>query len=56
MLEGLDEAAMEDRRASFYRGQAHDGRLAVILGAGNIAAIPTMDVATKLFNEARCVF
>lgn len=51
MLDGIDAEAMAARRAGFYKGRGHDGRTALILGAGNLAAIPAMDVITKLFNE-----
>jgi aldehyde dehydrogenase (NAD(P)+) len=30
-----------------------DGKLVFVLGAGNIAAIPPMDVLTKMFNEGK---
>ena len=51
MADGIDADTMTARRAGFYIGRGHDGRTVLILGAGNIAAIPAMDVVTKLFNE-----
>jgi hypothetical protein len=51
MLPGVSEESLEATRASFYKGRKHDGRTVLVLGAGNIAAIPSMDVVTKLFNE-----
>jgi hypothetical protein len=51
--EGVTEAAMIASRASFYRGRGHDGRTVLVLGAGNLAAIPAMDVITKMFNESK---
>src|ERR1700689_2572684 len=42
-------------RARFYRQADHDGRVVLVLGAGNIAAIPPMDVITKMFNEGKVV-
>ena len=48
---GVTEAGMNASRASFYKGRAHQGKTILVLGAGNIAAIPAMDVVTKLFNE-----
>jgi hypothetical protein len=51
MLAGVTEESLDASRASFYRGRKHDGRTVLVLGAGNIAAIPAMDVVTKLFNE-----
>ncbi len=53
MLEGVTEAAMHATRAAFYRGRPHDGRTVLVLGAGNLASIPAMDVITKLFNESK---
>jgi aldehyde dehydrogenase (NAD(P)+) len=51
LLAGATEEALDDTRASFYRGRKHDGRTVLVLAAGNITAIPAMDVITKLFNE-----
>jgi hypothetical protein len=53
MQRGVTEEAMHASRAGFYRGRAHDGRTVLVLGAGNLAAIPAMDVITKLFNEGK---
>jgi acyl-CoA reductase-like NAD-dependent aldehyde dehydrogenase len=50
---GIGEAELHASRAPFYRGQPHDGRTVLVLGAGNLAAIPAMDVITKLFNEGK---
>ena len=50
---GIGEAELHASRAGFYRGRAHDGRTVLILGAGNLAGIPAMDVITKLFNEGK---
>lgn len=51
MLAGIDEARMQETRASFYKRPTHQGRVALILGAGNVASIAPMDVITKMFNE-----
>lgn len=53
MQQGVSERAVAEQRAGFYRGQGHDGRLVLVLGAGNIASIGPMDVITKLFNEGK---
>jgi hypothetical protein len=53
MLGGIDEAEMHASRAAFYKGRGHGGRTVLILGAGNLAAIPAMDVITKMFNEGK---
>lgn len=53
MQAGLDDAGLHASRAGFYRGRMHGGRTVLILGAGNLAAIPAMDVISKLFNEGK---
>ncbi len=40
-------------RARFYKHPDHTGRLVAVLGAGNLAMIPAMDVITKMFNEGK---
>ncbi len=47
---GLDLSVL-DTRARYYRDAARPERVALVLGAGNAAAIPCMDVLTKLFND-----
>lgn len=52
----VTESAMYEARAGFYRHPSHAGRTVLVLGAGNLASIPAMDVITKLFNEGKvCV-
>ncbi len=50
---GVTEDAMARSRASFYKTKSHGGRTVLVLGAGNLTAIPAMDVITKLFNEGK---
>ena len=50
---GVDEKQLEQNRASFYKKPTHEGRVALILGAGNVNSIPPTDVITKLFNEGK---
>jgi acyl-CoA reductase-like NAD-dependent aldehyde dehydrogenase len=50
---GVSADAMHASRAGFYKEQRHGGRTVLVLGAGNLAAIPAMDVITKLFNEGK---
>jgi len=50
---GIDEKALETNRASFYKKPDHEGRVALILGAGNVNSIPPTDVITKMFNEGK---
>ncbi len=49
----MDEDRMHAARAAYYKEASHQGRTVLVLGAGNIAAIPAMDVITKLFNEGK---
>ena len=53
MQRGITESDVEEMRASFYKEPQHEGRVVCVLGAGNIAAIPAMDVLTKMFNEGK---
>jgi aldehyde dehydrogenase (NAD(P)+) len=48
---GWEEGRVDDSRARFYRHRIHDGRVALVLGAGNLAGIGPMDVLTKMLNE-----
>ena len=53
---GVDERELDRSRARFHRSGGHDGRISLILGAGNVNAIAPADVTTKLFNEVKaCV-
>ncbi len=52
MQAGMDRQTLDASRAPFYK-KGHDGRVVLVLGAGNIAAIAPMDVATKMFNEGK---
>jgi aldehyde dehydrogenase (NAD(P)+) len=55
-LEGVTLRDVEARRGLFHRAPDHDGRVCLVLGAGNVNAIPPADVATKLFVEGKvCV-
>ncbi len=50
---GVTAEELARRRARFYKGPDHDGRVVLVLGAGNLSAIPAMDVLTKMFNEGK---
>jgi aldehyde dehydrogenase (NAD(P)+) len=50
---GITEAEMENSRARFYKRADHDGRVVLVLGAGNVNGIPSMDVLSKMFNEGK---
>jgi aldehyde dehydrogenase (NAD(P)+) len=52
MLPGIDEAKARQIQASFYQGKAPAaGKVALVLGAGNVASIPPLDVAYKMFVD-----
>jgi acyl-CoA reductase-like NAD-dependent aldehyde dehydrogenase len=55
MQTGVTVESLQHDRAHFYKQPDHDGRVVLVLGAGNIAAIPPMDVITKMFNEGKVV-
>jgi aldehyde dehydrogenase (NAD(P)+) len=50
---GTDEAELHRSRARFHKQRDHDGRVCLVLGAGNVNSIPPADVLTKLFNEGK---
>ena len=52
MQPDVTEQSLASDRASFYK-KPHQGKLALVLGAGNIASISIMDVLTKMFNEGK---
>lgn len=53
MQPGITESSLKSGRAGFYKHPDHNGRVVLVLGAGNISAIPPMDVITKMFNEGK---
>ncbi len=56
LQEGVSETELHETRARFHKNPDHEGRVCLILGAGNVNAIPAADVITKLFNEGKaCV-
>jgi acyl-CoA reductase-like NAD-dependent aldehyde dehydrogenase len=50
---GVDARTFREARARFHRAPDHQGAVCLVLGAGNVNAIPPTDVATKLFNEGK---
>ena len=52
MQPDVTEQSLTTDRASFYK-KPHQGKVALVLGAGNIASIGIMDVITKMFNEGK---
>jgi aldehyde dehydrogenase (NAD(P)+) len=56
LQEGIDEPALHESRARFYKSPGNAGKVCLVLGAGNINSIPATDVLYKLFNEGKvCV-
>jgi hypothetical protein len=58
LQKGVSEEQMHATRACFYKesDSARDGKVVLILGAGNVASIGPQDVLTKMFNEGKvCV-
>jgi acyl-CoA reductase-like NAD-dependent aldehyde dehydrogenase len=56
MQPGVTASEMENSRARFYKKPSHDGRVVLVLGAGNVNGIPSMDLLSKMFNEGKtCV-
>ncbi len=47
--------SLEDTIGEFYKDDDPGGSVCLILGAGNIASIPPLDVVYKLFNEGHVV-
>ncbi len=43
------------RQASFYQLKEPEGRVALVLGAGNVSSIPALDTLNKLFIEGQVV-
>ncbi len=50
MQKGVTAANLKDHQASFYK-KPHGGRVCLVLGAGNVNAIPPTDVVYKMFAE-----
>src|SRR5664279_5620280 len=55
MQRGSPPASLPAEIATFYRRPWHDGRLALVLGAGNIASIPALDVLYRLYVSGEVV-
>jgi aldehyde dehydrogenase (NAD(P)+) len=48
---GVEAEPLAAAQASFYRRREPEGRVALVLGAGNVASIPVLDVIYKSFVE-----
>ncbi|MCC6551472.1 MAG: aldehyde dehydrogenase family protein [Polyangiaceae bacterium] len=50
---GATAASAIERQAAFYQEREPEGGVSLVLGAGNVASIPPMDVLHALFVEGR---
>jgi aldehyde dehydrogenase (NAD(P)+) len=51
MEPGVTESNLRDTIAPFYQDPSPEGNVGLVLGAGNIAAIPVLDLLGKLFVD-----
>jgi acyl-CoA reductase-like NAD-dependent aldehyde dehydrogenase len=52
---GVDETVLEAEQAALYRDSRREGRLTLVLGAGNVTALGPSDILDKLFCEGHVV-
>jgi acyl-CoA reductase-like NAD-dependent aldehyde dehydrogenase len=55
MEPGVTAETLEQTQALIYRDKNHEGKVALVLGAGNVASIAPLDALQKLFIEDRVV-
>ena len=55
LQKGEEKGALTDHMAEHYRHPPAHGRVSLVLGAGNVASIATMDALYKLFVEKEVV-
>jgi acyl-CoA reductase-like NAD-dependent aldehyde dehydrogenase len=55
MEPGVTSAELPKTQALAYQDKHHEGKVALVLGAGNYLAIPAMDILYKLFVEDHVV-
>ena len=55
MEPGVTESNLTEHVGAFYRRPAPDGRVALVLGAGNVNAIPPLDALYKLYADGQVV-
>lgn len=55
MEPGVTPETLVETMATFYDDPAPEGAVALVLGAGNLTAIPPLDVLYKLYAEGRVV-
>lgn len=55
MQEGVTRENLRDTMATFYRQENPTGRVALVLGAGNVSSIAPLDILQKLYVEGQVV-
>lgn len=55
MLPGVTAQGVVEKQASYYSKKDPEGRVSLVLGAGNVASIPPMDAFYKMFVEGSTV-
>ncbi len=55
MEAGVTAGTLEQTQAEIYHDKKHEGKVALVLGAGNVASIAPADVLNKLFLEDQVV-
>jgi acyl-CoA reductase-like NAD-dependent aldehyde dehydrogenase len=55
MQPGVSAETLPQTQAVCYQNKQHDGKVALVLGAGNVASIGPMDILYKLFVEDQVV-
>ena len=55
MEPGVTSATLADTQATIYHDKHHAGKVALVLGAGNVASIGPLDILYKLFMEDQVV-
>ncbi len=53
MQAGVNRKNLSDHMACFHRQKTPAGKVALVLGAGNVASIGPLDVLTKLYGEGQ---
>ncbi len=55
MQPGITEANLGEKMAAFYRQKNPEGKVALVLGAGNVAGIPPRDLLYRLYGLGHVV-
>ena len=55
MQPGISEANLDSKMAAFYHQKKPEGKVALVLGAGNVAGIPPRDVLYRLYGLGHVV-